>query len=66
MEIQDRGLRALFRELGVADTVRFLRQFATGFGNYTQDRETLFARMSVKEIVRDMARRPKRGGDPTD
>jgi len=38
-EINERGMRLLQGELGLADTLRFLRQFRFGAGNYTEDRE---------------------------
>lgn len=28
-------------EIGVANTVRFINQFSTGYGNYTEERENL-------------------------
>ena len=37
-ELTEDAIRILYKELGAADTVRFLRQFSTGFGNYTEER----------------------------
>ena len=37
-EISRAGHAALVRELGVVDAVRFLNQYTTGRGNYTEDR----------------------------
>ncbi|GIV18907.1 MAG: hypothetical protein KatS3mg023_0658 [Armatimonadota bacterium] len=53
-EINQQALRVLYKELGVADAVRFLRQFTTGFGNYTQERDILFADKSLQEIIAEM------------
>lgn len=46
----------LRRELGVADTLRFLSQFATGTGDYTRDRDTLIGDLSVEEIFSEARR----------
>ncbi len=35
-EVRERAIRILSREMGVADTMRFLSQYATGSGNYTE------------------------------
>jgi len=40
----------LYRELGVVDAVRFLRQFTTRHGDYTQERDALFADKRLEEI----------------
>ena len=43
IEINLQAINLLYKELGVIDTVRFLKQFTQGYGNYTQEREVLFA-----------------------
>jgi hypothetical protein len=40
--------------VGVVNTVRVLRQFTTGYGNYVEDRDALFAGKSVTGIVSDI------------
>jgi hypothetical protein len=50
--ITQEAIEVLSRELGVADTIRFLNQFTTGHGNYTEERGELFAEMSLDEIVK--------------
>ena len=50
-EVTDLAFRALTREIGVADTVRFLQQFGAGQGNYTEERDELFGHLSLKEIL---------------
>ena len=37
MEIHYAGLQALARELGPVGMIRFLQQYETGKGNYSQD-----------------------------
>ena len=51
-EITDEALHVLFREIGVANTIRFLNQFSLGQGNYTEERERLFADLSFDELVK--------------
>ena len=52
VEINQQAIRLLYQELGVVNAVRFLKQFTIGFGDYTQDRETLFGKKSLDEIIR--------------
>ena len=56
MEITEEAIRVLCREIGVGNTVRFLNQFTTGHGNYTEEREQLFGGMTVSEIVSEIKR----------
>ena len=58
-QIRLRGLAALRRELGRAGLVRFLQHFETGSGNYTRQRASLLANLSMKEL-RSRARRSKK------
>jgi hypothetical protein len=46
------AIEVLSRELGIADTMRFLNQFTSGYGNYTEERSDLFADMSLDDIVK--------------
>ncbi len=59
VEVNQRALRLLYEQLGVVDTVRFLKQFTAGFGNYTQEREALFAGKSLSDIVREIEQLPE-------
>jgi transposase-like protein len=40
----------LYREIGIVNTVRFINQFTTGYGDYTQERQELFAGMTLEDI----------------
>jgi hypothetical protein len=44
----------------LVDAVRFLRQFSQGYGNYTQEREKLFADKSLKNIFDEIENQRKR------
>jgi hypothetical protein len=57
--LNQRATEALIREVGIADTIRFLNQFRTGSGDYTAQRGQLFQGMSVKDIVDDIKSRRK-------
>jgi hypothetical protein len=50
-EITDEALSILFREMGIANTIRFLNQYTTGYGNYTEERDALFADMTLDDLV---------------
>lgn len=56
VEVNLLAINLLYQELGVVDTVRFLKQFTQGFGNYTQERETLLDKKSLDEIVNEIER----------
>jgi hypothetical protein len=59
IEINQQAIHLLYKELGVIDTVRFLKQFTQGYGNYTQEREVLFGQKSLDEIVSEIEKRRK-------
>jgi hypothetical protein len=57
IEINQHAIRLLYKELGVVDAVRFLKQFTQGYGNYTQEREATFASKSLDDIVNEIEKR---------
>ena len=58
-EITAAALKVLYSEIGIVNTVRFINQFTTGYGDYTQERQELFAGMTLDDIVSAIKR--KRG-----
>ena len=50
-EITQQAFRVLFREIGVANTARFLNQYTAGYGSYTGEREQLFGHLTMDSIV---------------
>jgi len=50
-ELTSRAIELLSRELGAADTLRFVNQFTVGYGDYTTDRVSLFGSMTLDEII---------------
>ncbi len=63
IEVNQQAIRLLYNELGVMDAVRFLKQFTQGYGNYTQERELLFASKTLDDIVREIEERRKTAQD---
>ncbi|MBU4225654.1 MAG: hypothetical protein KKC71_07520 [Chloroflexi bacterium] len=56
VEINQQALRLLYQELGVVNAVRFLKQFTAGFGDYTKERDALFGKKTLAEIVGEIER----------
>ena len=50
-EVTEQAIVLLSREIGVADTLRFINQFSSGYGNYTEERDTLFGDITLDEIL---------------
>ncbi len=50
-EINHQAIRLLTQEMGIANALRFVNQFTTGHGNYTDERDTLFGNLTLDEIV---------------
>jgi len=50
------GYRALLRELGPVNLVRFFQQFETGYGDYTQERHEWLDQYTVEEIAQEIQR----------
>ena len=59
IEVNQQAISLLYKELGVVDAVRFLKQFTQGYGKYTQEREILFADKTLKDIVGEIEKRRK-------
>jgi hypothetical protein len=50
-DVTRRAIEVLARELGPADTLRFVNQFTTGLGDYTAEREHLFGGETLEQIL---------------
>ena len=51
MQIRQLGIEALAQALGPVGMVRFLQQFETGSGDYTQDRDELLGEATLEDIL---------------
>ena len=56
-QLNEEAIHLLTRELGVADTARFLRQFTTGTGDYTKERRERLADTSLDEVLEKIRER---------
>ncbi len=50
-EITEDAMRILCREIGIVNTVRFINQFTTGFGNYTEERKEQLGDLTLDDIT---------------
>ena len=53
-EITQEALRMLYQELGLVETIRFLNQFTSGFGNYTEERRKVMENQTMAEAMADI------------
>jgi hypothetical protein len=56
-EVRHLGYEALARELGPADFVRFLQQFETGKGNYTEERHRWLDQVDEETLIERIQQR---------
>ncbi|MBI4558365.1 MAG: hypothetical protein HY706_12360 [Candidatus Hydrogenedentes bacterium] len=61
VELTDRAISLLYREMGMSDTMRFLNQFTTGYGNYTEERELLNQSLNLDAILSAIRAERKEG-----
>ncbi len=53
-QITAEAMKILYREIGIVDTLRFINQYTAGYGDYTAQREELFAGMTLDSIVSEI------------
>lgn len=58
-QITQEAIQVLYQKLGIVDTVRFLSQFTVGYGDYTAERDALFADMMLDDILTNIKRERK-------
>jgi hypothetical protein len=61
-ELTQQAIDILFKEIGIVNTVRFLNQFTIGYGDYTEERESLLKDLTLDEIV-EAARKAREKGN---
>ena len=54
IQVTEEAIQILYRDIGVVNTVRFLNQFTTGYGDYAVERDTLFADVTLDDMVSDI------------
>jgi hypothetical protein len=50
-QVNHEAIRLLSEHIGLVDTLRFVNQFSTGYGDYTKEREALFGNMTLEQIL---------------
>jgi len=60
-EITTTAIVLLCRQIGPVNTARFLNQFTTGFGNYTEERDNLLGEATVDALVAEIKQRREKG-----
>jgi hypothetical protein len=55
-EITKEALRVLYKEIGVVNTIRFVNQFTTGYGDYIEERKVLFSDMTLDTLFAEMSK----------
>ena len=58
-EVTQAAIRVLCKEIGPVDTMRFVGQFTMGYGNYTEERDALFADMTLDDMIAEIQRKRK-------
>jgi hypothetical protein len=53
-EITQDAFRILNKEIGIANTVRFITQFTKGYGDYTQERQQLFHDLTLADLLSEI------------
>ncbi len=56
-ELRREGWRALTERLGASGAIRFLMQYDPGHGDYTEERRTLFADLTLDDALAELERR---------
>ena len=59
-EIRAKGIKTLTKELGSADTIRFLQELSDGYGDYTKERNTWLDNISIDDISKEIFNNKKR------
>ena len=55
-ELRHEGWKALTERLGISGAIRFLMQYDPGHGDYTVERQTLFADLSLDDVLAEIRR----------
>ncbi len=59
IELYRKGFKALVDALGYTDAIRFIRQFDSGSGDYTEERHQWLDTLTMDEILADIKQRQK-------
>jgi hypothetical protein len=59
-EVTETAIRVLCREIGLADTMRFVGQFTLGYGDYTAERNELLKDMTLDDMIAEIKQKRSR------
>jgi len=59
-ELRREGWKALTERLGASGAMRFLMQYDPGHGDYTEERRTLFADLSIEDVIAEIRQHEER------
>ena len=59
-QIRLEGWRALTERLGPAGAMRFMMQYDPGHGDYTQERQEIFADLEIEDLLTSVRRQEAR------
>jgi hypothetical protein len=59
-QIRLEGWKALTERLGPAGAMRFMMQYDPGHGDYTNERQEIFADLDIEELLASVKRRDRR------
>ena len=59
--VNENATDILVREMGVVDTIRFISQFSSGCGNYTEERRAMVDSMTLEEVFSGIEEMKKSG-----
>jgi len=57
IELQKKGFEALVKTLGIVDAIRFIQQYDSGSGDYTQERHQWLDQLTMDDILHDIETR---------
>ena len=61
-ELTRQAMEILNREMGTANTLRFIRQLTHGMGDYTADRHRWLGHLTLDQILAEIKKRPPTSG----
>lgn len=56
-EVNHQVIRLLSEQIGIVDTFRFVNQFTSGHGNYTEERDAMFDHLTLEDILSEMEKK---------
>jgi hypothetical protein len=58
-EINVDAVRLLYQQLRIVNTIRFIRHFTNGLGNYTEERDEIFHDQTLDDLIEQIEQRRK-------